>query len=67
MLDSLGTKKPSKDQIADYVNSTLAAGQVIPGYGHAFETSRSEIYGAKGICRIIYSRFGHGSGGMESL
>ncbi len=35
MLDALGTTKPTKEQIADYVNSTLAAGQVIPGYGHA--------------------------------
>ncbi len=35
MLDALGTTKPTNDQIADYVNSTLAAGQVIPGYGHA--------------------------------
>lgn len=35
MLDALGTKTPTKEQIADYVNSTLASGQVIPGYGHA--------------------------------
>ena len=35
MLDALGTTKPTNSQIADYVNSTLAAGQVIPGYGHA--------------------------------
>ncbi len=35
MLDTLGTRRPTKDQISDYVNSTLAAGQVIPGYGHA--------------------------------
>ncbi len=35
MLDALGTTNPSKEQITDYVNSTLAAGQVIPGYGHA--------------------------------
>ncbi|MFK8101771.1 MAG: citrate (Si)-synthase [Saprospiraceae bacterium] len=35
MLDTLGTRRPSKSQIIDYVNSTLAAGQVIPGYGHA--------------------------------
>lgn len=35
MVDALGTTKPSKQQIADYVNSTLNAGQVIPGYGHA--------------------------------
>ncbi len=35
MLDALGTRTPSKQQISDYVNSTLAAGQVIPGYGHA--------------------------------
>jgi len=35
MLDALGTSTPTNSQIADYVNSTLAAGQVIPGYGHA--------------------------------
>ncbi len=35
MLDTLGTKSPTKSQIVDYVNSTIAAGQVIPGYGHA--------------------------------
>ncbi|MFT5834490.1 MAG: citrate synthase [Cognaticolwellia sp.] len=35
MLDQLGTREPSEDQIRDYVNQTLAAGKVIPGYGHA--------------------------------
>ncbi len=35
MLDTLGTREPSKEQIAEYVNSTIASGQVIPGYGHA--------------------------------
>ena len=35
MTDALGTTKPSKDQIKNYVNSTIAAGRVIPGYGHA--------------------------------
>lgn len=35
MLDTLGTKKPTNDQIAKYVQSTLSAGRVIPGYGHA--------------------------------
>ena len=35
MLDELGTRTPTKEQIADYVNETLAAGRVIPGYGHA--------------------------------
>jgi citrate synthase len=35
MLEELGTRTPSKEQIADYVNSTLAQGKVIPGYGHA--------------------------------
>jgi len=35
MTDSLGTKSPSKEQIAEYVKTTLAAGQVVPGYGHA--------------------------------
>ena len=35
MLDSLGTQTPTKDQIRKYVKDTLAARQVIPGYGHA--------------------------------
>jgi len=35
MLDELGTKTPTKDQIKDFVNKTLAEGKVIPGYGHA--------------------------------
>ena len=35
MLDALGTEEPTKEEIEDYVNSTLASGQVIPGYGHA--------------------------------
>jgi len=35
MQDKLGTKEPSKDQIADYVKQTLNEGKVVPGYGHA--------------------------------
>ncbi len=35
MLDALETKTPSKEQIRKYVKDTLAARQVIPGYGHA--------------------------------
>lgn len=35
MTGKLGTSRPSKDQIADYVKATIAAGQVVPGYGHA--------------------------------
>lgn len=35
MIDSLGTTTPSDDQIKDYIQKTLDAGQVIPGYGHA--------------------------------
>lgn len=35
MIDKLGTRTPTKEQIADYVDQTLAAGKVIPGYGHA--------------------------------
>lgn len=35
MLDQIGTKTPTKEQIADFVNKTLAEGKVIPGYGHA--------------------------------
>ncbi len=35
MQESLGTSKPSSEQIAEYVKATLAAGKVVPGYGHA--------------------------------
>ncbi|MEM7575273.1 MAG: citrate (Si)-synthase [Bacteroidota bacterium] len=35
MTKTLGTDAPSKEQIAQYVHDTLAAGKVIPGYGHA--------------------------------
>jgi citrate synthase len=35
MLDELGTRQPTEQQIRDYVNQTLAEGKVIPGYGHA--------------------------------
>jgi citrate synthase len=35
MQDSLGTKNPSGEQIAAYVNKTLQEGKVVPGYGHA--------------------------------
>lgn len=35
MLDHLGTKTPTEEQIAAYVQETLDAGKVIPGYGHA--------------------------------
>lgn len=35
MCDALGTTKPSKEQISQYVQETLDAGKVIPGYGHA--------------------------------
>ncbi|HMN89152.1 MAG TPA: citrate (Si)-synthase, eukaryotic [Saprospiraceae bacterium] len=35
MIEKLGTTAPTKDQIADYVKTTLASGQVVPGYGHA--------------------------------
>ena len=35
MLDELGTRTPSSEQIADYVRKTLSEGRVVPGYGHA--------------------------------
>ena len=35
MREELGTEIPSKEQIAEYVKKTLAAGRVVPGYGHA--------------------------------
>ena len=35
MLDAIGTQTPNDDEITEYVHSTLAAGKVVPGYGHA--------------------------------
>jgi citrate synthase len=35
MIDVLGTRTPTKEQIAEYVQATLAGGRVVPGYGHA--------------------------------
>lgn len=35
MMEDLDTKTPTKDQIADYVKTTLKEGRVVPGYGHA--------------------------------
>jgi citrate synthase len=35
MQEQLGTELPSSEQIAKYVQDTLNAGKVVPGYGHA--------------------------------
>jgi citrate synthase len=35
MQEELKTELPSQEQIAEYVKKTLAAGKVVPGYGHA--------------------------------
>lgn len=35
MTEQLGTTKPTNDQVIQYINDTIAAGKVIPGYGHA--------------------------------
>ncbi len=35
MQEKLGTDLPSNEQIEQYVKDTLAAGKVVPGYGHA--------------------------------
>jgi citrate synthase len=35
MIKQLGTESPTKQQIHDFCEKTIAAGRVIPGYGHA--------------------------------
>ena len=35
MIEDLGTDAPTDDQVRKYINDTLDAGKVIPGYGHA--------------------------------
>ena len=35
MQETIGSDSPTKEQIIDYVQKTLTAGKVVPGYGHA--------------------------------
>jgi len=35
MCKELNSDQPTKQQIADYIQKTLVAGKVVPGYGHA--------------------------------
>lgn len=35
MCEELGSEQPTKEQIGDYIQKTLDAGKVVPGYGHA--------------------------------
>jgi citrate synthase len=35
LREQIGSESPSKEQIANYVQETLKAGKVVPGYGHA--------------------------------
>lgn len=35
MIEEIGTNNPTKEQVRQYINETLAAGKVVPGYGHA--------------------------------
>lgn len=35
MVETIGTDRPSKEQIRQYIMQTLEEGKVVPGYGHA--------------------------------
>ncbi len=35
MVETLGTNNPTDEQLRKYINDTLDAGQVVPGFGHA--------------------------------
>ncbi len=35
MVEELGTRTPTDEQVAEYVKKTLSEGRVVPGYGHA--------------------------------
>lgn len=35
LIEKIGSDKPTKEQIAAYVEQTLKEGKVVPGYGHA--------------------------------
>ena len=35
LREQIGSESPSREQIAEYVKTTLSEGKVVPGYGHA--------------------------------
>jgi citrate synthase len=35
LTEKIGTNNPTKEQLSNFINETLASGQVVPGYGHA--------------------------------
>ncbi len=35
LVQNIGTDRPTKEQISDYVKKTLSEGKIVPGYGHA--------------------------------
>ncbi len=47
MQDKLDTDLPSKEQIAQYVQDTITAGKVVPGYGHAVLRKTDPRYNAQ--------------------
>ncbi len=47
LREELGTERPSKEQIAEYVKKTLNEGRVVPGYGHAVLRKTDPRYDAQ--------------------
>ncbi|PCJ84309.1 MAG: citrate (Si)-synthase, eukaryotic [Flavobacteriales bacterium] len=47
MQEELGTPRPTKDQINEYVNKTISEGKVIPGYGHPVLRKTDPRYSAQ--------------------
>jgi len=64
MMDELGTKAPSKEQIAEYVQKTLSQGKVIPGYGHAVLRQPDPRFTAQ---RVFAEEYIKGSDVVETI
>ena len=68
MLKELGTNDPTSLQIGQYVQDTLAAGKVIPGYGHAvLAPARPPLPGTESICGTQYQKRRICQCGLENI
>lgn len=64
MREEIGTDLPSEKQIEDYIHQTLAAGRVVPGYGHAVLRKTDPRFSAQ---QDFYERYIKSVKGVDSL
>jgi citrate synthase len=64
MREEIGTDLPTEQQITDYIKSTLDAGRVVPGYGHAVLRKTDPRFSAQ---QDFYLRYIKEPKGVDSL